>query len=123
MKDFESGAVSIGSLDDGAYVVALSGEWDLSNRSTLREAFFAVGTARDVVLDLRDATYFDSTALKELITAYRRLTVVGRRLETLVGNGNIQRLLSLTCLDGLFTIEPERERYLVERLAYARASR
>jgi anti-anti-sigma factor len=123
MRDFESGAVSIGSLDDEAYVVALSGEWDLSNRSTLREAFFAVGTARDVVLDLRGATYFDSTALKELIAAYRRLTVVGRRLETLVGNGNIQRLLSLTCLDGLFTIEPERERYLVERLAYARASR
>jgi anti-anti-sigma factor len=97
-------------------VVTLRGEWDVATRERLRSAFTAVGTESDVLVDLREARFFDSTALAELIALYKRLNAAGRRLEALVGESNMRRLLELTSLDGLLGVSPERARYLIERL-------
>jgi anti-anti-sigma factor len=92
--------------------VALCGDWDVANRLRLREILTSLGTECDVLLDLRGATFFDSTALAELIALYKRLRGSERRLETLVGHSNMRRLLELTSLDNLLGITPERARYL-----------
>ncbi|MBV8066484.1 MAG: STAS domain-containing protein [Candidatus Eremiobacteraeota bacterium] len=97
-------------------VVTLRGEWDVASRERLRSALHAVGTERDVLVDLRQASFFDSTALAELIALYKRLNNAGRRVEALVGESNMRRLLELTSLDGLLGVSPERARYLTERL-------
>jgi anti-anti-sigma factor len=76
----------------------------------------SVGSDSDVLLDLRRATFFDSTALAELIALYKRLNATGHILETLVGDSNMRRLLELTSLDTLLGITPERAKYLTERL-------
>ena len=97
-------------------VVTLRGEWDVATRERLRAALLAIGTSDDVLIDLREASFFDSTALAELIALYKRLSAAGRRLEALVGESNMRRLLELTSLDGLLGVSPERARYLAERL-------
>ena len=97
-------------------VVTLRGEWDVASRERLRNALRGVGTERDVLVDLRQASFFDSTALAELIALYKRLNSAGRRVEALVGESNMRRLLELTSLDGLLGVSPERARYLSERL-------
>lgn len=97
-------------------VITLRGEWDVATRERLREALQGIGTANDVLVDLRQASFFDSTALAELIALYKRLNGAGRRLEALVGDSNMRRLLQLTSLDALLGVSPERARYLVAGL-------
>ena len=104
---------------EGIAVVTLRGEWDVANRERLRTALHAVGTESDLIVDLRETSFFDSTALAELIALYKRLSSHGHRLETLMGRSNIRRLLELTSLDGLLGASPDRERYLSGRLPAA----
>src|ERR1700722_12699680 len=101
---------------EGRRVITLRGEWDLSNRDRLREALTSLGREHDVIVDLREASFFDSTALAELIALYKGLTAQERRLEALVGESNMRRLLELTSLDGLLGVSGHRARYLMERL-------
>lgn len=108
-------AIAISNFED-LRVVTLRGEWDVSNRAQLREALTAAGTGHDVLVDLREASFFDSTALAELIAFYKRLNAASRRLEALVGDSNMRRLLELTSLDGLLGVSATRARYLIERL-------
>lgn len=97
-------------------VVTLFGEWDVSNRERLHDTLLELGVESDVLVDLRGASFFDSTALAELIVLYKRLADGGRRLEALVGDSNMRRLLELTSLDALFGVSQERSRYLREHL-------
>jgi anti-anti-sigma factor len=101
---------------EGMRVITLRGEWDVATRERLRNALHGVGTNEDVLVDLREASFFDSTALAELIALYKRLSTAGYRLEALVGESNMRRLLELTSLDGLLGVSAERARYLTERL-------
>lgn len=101
---------------EGLQVVTLLGEWDVSNRDRLHEALLSLGASGDVVVDLRGASFFDSTALAELIMLYKRLADGGRRLEALVGDSNMRRLLELTSLDALFGVSAQRAKYLHEHL-------
>jgi len=111
----EDQAIATSDFED-VCVVTLRGEWDVSNRERLRDALTALGSQRDVLVDLREASFFDSTALAELIGLYKRLTSGSRRLEALVGDSNMRRLLELTSLDGLIGVSSARARYLAERL-------
>lgn len=97
-------------------VITLRGEWDVATRERLRGVLQGAGTANDVLVDLRQASFFDSTALAELIALYKRLNAAGRRLEALVGDSNMRRLLQLTSLDALLGVSPERARYLIAGL-------
>lgn len=101
---------------EGARVVTLRGEWDVASRERLRGALQGLGIDGDVLVDLRQASFFDSTALSELIALYKRLSAAGHRVEALVGESSMRRLLELTSLDGLLGVSPERARYLIERL-------
>ena len=86
---------------EGISVITLRGEWDVASRERLRGALQGIGVDRDVLVDLRQASFFDSTALAELIALYKRLNGSGHRVEALVGDSNMRRLLELTSLDGL----------------------
>jgi anti-anti-sigma factor len=115
MLEEEDQAIAISSFE-GLCVLALHGEWDVSNRERLRATCASLGNEADVLVDLREASFFDSTALAELIALYKRLTGEGKRLEVLVGDSNMRRLLELTSLDNLLGVSGVRARYLTERL-------
>jgi anti-anti-sigma factor len=115
MREEEDQAIAISAFE-GVRVITLRGEWDVSSRERLREALTSLGSEGDVLVDLREASFFDSTALAELIVLYKRLAGLGRRLEALVGESNMRRLLELTSLDNLLGVSRTRARYLMERL-------
>ncbi len=115
MPEEEDQAIAVSEFE-GARVITLRGEWDVAARERLRAALTSLGTEGDVIVDLREASFFDSTALAELIALYKRLAGEGHRLEALVGESNMRRLLELTSLDNLLGVSSTRARYLTERL-------
>lgn len=96
-------------------VVSLAGEWDIYARDALHDALSCTGTQSDVVIDARNASFFDSTALGEFVTFFKRVTERGRRFELLVGNSNILRILEMTGLSKVLLPSPDRIAMLQER--------
>jgi len=58
-------------LEDGRHTVAVAGEMDLSNASTLEEAVreLCADGAREIVLDLQALTFMDSSGFRGLLVA------------------------------------------------------
>lgn len=84
--------------------LALTGEWDLAERETLRLHLRSWTEALDdddvAVLDLRRMTFADSSVLQELVLAHARLTGRGIRLMTLCRRGStVSRVIAITGLD------------------------
>ena len=99
-----------------ATVLTLRGDWDLYAKDELHAALASLGTASDVAIDVRAASFFDSTALAEFVTFFKRLTARGKRFELLVGGSNIGRILEVTGLSHVLVPVPDRLAYLEEHL-------
>ena len=83
----------------GDALIALSGELDLSGASALDEEIESLsrraGIER-VVLDLRGLEFLDSSGLRVVALAERRLSAGGRSLVLVRGNQNVQRVFEIT---------------------------
>lgn len=101
---------------NGMIVVTLQGEWDFYARDALHEALLASDANSDVVVDARSASFFDSSALSELLAFFKRVTATGRRFELLIGNSNLERLLKMTGLKDLLLPLPDRVAFLEEHV-------
>jgi anti-anti-sigma factor len=86
-----------------ACVVALEGEIDLAVVPEIRDELDAViGTGcTNVLLDLADVTYADSTALGLLVWADRKLAPLGGKLVLCGANSDVNRILELSGLVGV----------------------
>jgi anti-sigma B factor antagonist len=71
-NDHDSFSVSETRLAGGVVVLAVSGELDVATVPTLRERVNAITEGR-VVLDLREVSFLDSTALAVFVHAKLRL--------------------------------------------------
>lgn len=94
--------------DDGATVISIEGELDLSNASALRDAMFqAFETSADsgVWLDFARCTFIDSTGLRVIIEGARRAGERAAKLGVLNLNEQPQRLFELTSVDRSELIE------------------
>jgi anti-anti-sigma factor len=81
-------------------VIQLEGEWDIARRDELdarvEEALAGCDPATAVVVDLRTATFIDSSALSALVNLYNRLRAEDRRLITLcAASGPVRRTIEL----------------------------
>ena len=54
------------------YVASLSGEWDIANHEQLAERLSEAVAHPDVIIDLTEVSYLDSTALREVVTFVKR---------------------------------------------------
>ena len=117
MTDDDGLRCEVTSLGDDCTVLTLAGEWDVACRQRLHDTLLSLGTLRDVVVDLRQASFFDSSALGELISGYKRISEAGRRFETMVGSSNMRRLLEMTNLERLIGMAPDRQAEIERRLA------
>ena len=99
--------------DAGVHVVRVSGEFDLSGCSRFRDASER-DDARFVVVDLREVTFLDSSALSELIGLQRRTEERGSRLAILRPGGEADRIFKLTGIDGHLPLYDERVPVLAE---------
>ena len=93
--DFET------TLSDGRAIVALSGELDLSGAGRLDtevERLARLEGPDTVVLDLRGLEFLDSSGLRVVTLADRRLAGAGRRLLLVRGPETVHRVFEITRL-------------------------
>jgi len=98
-------------LDHGVGLVELAGEIDISTAPRFKEeleALIAEGHT-DVVIDLSEVAFIDSTALGVLVGAVRRLHPHGGRMVVVAQSHPVMRPLTLTGLDRAFTVGATRE--------------
>lgn len=92
-------------------VVALRGEVDIYTAPRFKESLLALldDGVSDIVVDLGEVEFIDSTALGVLIGGVRRVNAAGGSMALVVGTRPVQRVLSITGLDKVFSIHPTRE--------------
>jgi len=91
------------TLSDGAAIVHLIGEVDISSAHLLNTQFKKVAKTelRGVIIDATDVSFMDSTGLHALIEGKRLLHDTGTRI-VLVPSPQVRRLLDLVFPDPLF---------------------
>ena len=86
----------------GDALIALTGELDLSGTPALDEEIDRLADARGVrrvVLDLRELEFMDSSGLRLVALAERRLTAAGRALVLVRGAETVQRVFAITRME------------------------
>lgn len=80
------------------HVVGLSGELDLATAPRLRAELQAVeaSDAAEIVLDLADLSFIDSSGLQLIINAEARSRANGKRLALRRGQAPVHRIFELT---------------------------
>jgi anti-sigma B factor antagonist len=101
-------AIESASTPEGVVVLAMDGEFDLAAAPAIREQLAATraGGPRGVVLDMTEATFLDSSALRELLRAEAALRADGAPLVLAALRPSVARLLELTRTTGLITVAP-----------------
>jgi anti-sigma B factor antagonist len=86
-------------------VVSVAGEVDLSTSPPLRDALErAVSLGPNVVVDLSEVTFLDSTGLGDLVRARESALSKGGQLHLVLTQPRIRRVLEITGLDTVFAI-------------------
>lgn len=108
--------VSTTRLENGVVFVTASGELDLYTSPKLERALSAAieDDAREVLVDLGECEFVDSTVLGALLDAHQRLSATDTRLAVVVPDRQIRRAFELTGLDQLFPIHDSRSAALAD---------
>ncbi len=106
-------------LDDHTSVISIEGDLDLSTAPQLKWMLLDSLDAghSQLVVDLSQVTFMDSTALGVLIGVNRNLDV-GARLAIVCARANLLKIFELSGMDGAFAIFPT----LQDALAHAQGS-
>ncbi len=99
--------VSVARSGHDAPVMALSGELDMATTRTMSDHLSElVRSGTDVVVDLRGLCFIDSSGLSALMAARQQSEDRGTTLTLRAPTRTVTRLLTITGLDRVFTIEP-----------------
>ena len=87
-------------------VVALKGDLDINTVKEFQDKVLSTYKAldKDIVFDLRELDYIDSTGLGAIITVFKSVQEKDKKLSVVNANKNIKKLLYITELDSLFEI-------------------
>ena len=98
-------------LSDQQYVIALSGEVDLYTAPEFKQQLLEVidQGGRDVIVDLTNTTFIDSTTLGVLVGGVKRLRTNEGQLSLVCNDRNITKIFEITGLDRVFTIYETRD--------------
>ncbi|MEX2212409.1 MAG: STAS domain-containing protein [Gaiellaceae bacterium] len=93
-------------LQDGNYVIALSGEVDLYTAPEFKQQLLEVigQGAKSVIVDFTNTTFIDSTTLGVLVGGVKRLRSNDGQLSLVSSDRNITKIFEITGLDRVFTI-------------------
>jgi anti-sigma B factor antagonist len=100
-------SIDLKTEDGGELLIfKLRGSLDLATSPTVRAALLDATEkdGRDLVVDLSQLEFLDSTGLGALIGAHRRAAEKGSMLRLVVREGPIARLLSITGLMRVFAV-------------------
>jgi anti-sigma B factor antagonist len=93
-------------LGNDAFVIALSGEVDLYTAPEFKQQLLDVigRGGKEVVVDLTDTTFIDSTTLGVLVGGVKRLRPNGGQLTLVCSDRNITKIFEITGLNKVFPI-------------------
>ena len=108
--------VKTDKVDDGTYVISLTGEVDLYTAPEFKQQLLNVIAegGKDVVVDFTNTTFIDSTTLGVLVGGVKRLRTEDGRLSLVCSDRNITKIFEITGLDRVFTIYPTRDEALAK---------
>ncbi len=107
MTTTEDHDLSIAVQVDGPdHVVRLAGELDLSSAPALRACLSALADSPHLVVDLTDLSSMSSSGISVLIGAYKQRAIRDRTISLRNPRGTVARVLALTGVDQVLTIEP-----------------
>ena len=92
------GPVTIEVVSPRTAVVTLGGDHDVASRGAIADAFSVASTGRDLLVDLSDCTFVDSTIIKLLLQTMRALEENDGRLEIVIdteSHGHVARVAEL----------------------------
>jgi len=103
--------VNTEKLSEGQYVISLSGEVDLYTAPEFKQQLLEVieQGGRDVIVDLSNTTFIDSTTLGVLVGGVKRLRTNEGQLSLVCSDRNITKIFEITGLDRVFAIHPTLE--------------
>jgi anti-sigma B factor antagonist len=111
MTDFSS---TRSVITDTLGLVELTGEVDIYTAPRFKDDLVALidDGATQVVVDLSQVTFIDSTALGVLIGGVKRLHEVGGTMRVVVATRPVERILSITGLDTVLAVFATRDEAL-----------
>ena len=87
-------------------IASLSGDLDINVVDDFRDDILnMIDGSKDIILDLKDLDYIDSTGLGVVMTASKEATEKGRTLKVKNAKRNIYKLFKITELDELLGME------------------
>ena len=87
-------------------IASLSGDLDINVVDDFRDDILnMIDGSKDIILDLKDLDYIDSTGLGVVMTAYKEAPEKGRTLKVKNAKRNIYKLFKITELDELLGME------------------
>ena len=104
------------ALGEHSYLIALAGDFDLhSGPEFERRVLEALGRgASELLIDLSEVSFIDSTTIGILMRTRKRLAPLGGRVLVVTSDRNILRLFEITALDRMFEIYSRRTDALEE---------
>jgi len=100
----------------GAVVLRVSGELDLASVPRLEDVLETV-SADPTVIDLSECTFLDSSGVRVLAAAGRKLSEAGRRFAIVTSNPGLLRVLEITGVDTMLAVHHSTESALASSSA------
>jgi anti-sigma B factor antagonist len=102
----ELGSVEVEVHATGVVIVTLRGEHDLNTKPHLSDALARAGDSADVLVDLSECSFIDSTVIGVLVLAYQMQNERGGRLELTIPPGatTIRRVAKIAGLTTFLSI-------------------
>lgn len=93
--------------NDENLIFYLSGDIDINNVEDFKEKVFNIYEVNknNIVLDLKDLNYIDSTGLGAIMSIYKKAKDDSNELTILNPKKNIKKLFMITELDTVFNME------------------
>lgn len=113
----DSLSIDVSATADGrAQLFALGGSLDIATSPTLRAALMEAAERdnHEIVVDLTQLEFLDSTGLGALIGAHRRASEHAGSVRLVTHEGQILRLLRITGLLDVFAVYPSVEAALAD---------
>jgi anti-anti-sigma factor len=82
--------------DGRRQILSVQGEIDIATVDELAAELASLGDGEELILDLTETDFMDSSGLRLIIETNERLTTLGRRFKLAVSSGPISRLLDAT---------------------------
>jgi anti-sigma B factor antagonist len=101
-------------LPDGRALISVRGSVDLFAAPELKRRLLEAvdGGAEEVIVDLSETDFLDSTGLGALLGAYKRLSRRGGRLVVVPGTASVMRVFEITGLDAILSFAGSRDEAL-----------